>query len=105
MQTQPIYHDTTAMPNTPDLDVICPLTASTPDSAEYHLDVANAERARNCPDLPPQRPVREPIPFSTLPMARRLDLQEAIDELVEAYGFGEVWRSLRLIAAVNGREL
>jgi hypothetical protein len=57
MQTQPIYHDTTAMPNTPDLDVICPRKHSTPISARYHLDVANAERRRYYPELPPLEPI------------------------------------------------
>jgi hypothetical protein len=52
-----------------------------------------------------RRPVPQIVPFSNLPIGHRVDLQEGLDELVESYGFEEVWRGLTLIAAANGREL
>lgn len=42
---------------------------------------------------------------SAQPLAVRLDVAEVIDHAVEAYGLEAVIRCVRLVAAINGRDL
>jgi hypothetical protein len=44
----------------------------------------------------------KPIPERTLPMERQLDLNDAVDGLVEEYGLQNMIRALRMVASVNG---
>lgn len=54
---------------------------------------------------PALRLVHLPVRPSTLPMEQRLDCAEAVDRLVETFGLDAVCRCIRLVAAMNGRDV
>jgi hypothetical protein len=49
--------------------------------------------------------LQRPIGPRTLPMERQLDLNDAMDALVEEYGLAQVIRTVKMLAAINQVEL
>jgi hypothetical protein len=97
------------------LSMTVPEQGATPVSAAYHLEKANQERALYCPRMPLQdrlEVIPRPRLVLTMPAAPRtksldetVSCAEAVDLLVETYELEPVIRALRLVAAINGRDL
>lgn len=88
----------------PPQDLILPPAGSTQESADFHLEAANRERAAI--GLPPQARLHlvsvSPIGPRLVSRKQTTELQDAIDTLVETYGLAAVKRAVQLVEAANG---